>query len=60
MNKSQKIQISVACFVFKDSRLLLGKRVSKSHGHGDYTCGGGKVEFGENLAEAATREIQEE
>ena len=39
---------------------MLGKRISKSHGDGEYTCGGGHAEFMEDLAESARREINEE
>ena len=54
------IKIGVACFVFKDGKVLLGQRVSDSHGGGSYSCGGGHAEFMENLADAARREIEEE
>lgn len=60
MNKDDTIKVSVACFVFKEGKVLLGKRVDDSHGNGDYSCGGGHVEFMENLADAARREIEEE
>jgi 8-oxo-dGTP diphosphatase len=40
--------------------LLLGRRVDDTHGNGEYSCGGGHVEAGENLAESARREIREE
>jgi len=60
MDKDNHIKVSAACFIFKDGKVLLGQRVSKSHGGGDYSCGGGHVEFMENVAEAAKREIAEE
>lgn len=60
MPADNRIKTSVACFVFKDGKVLLGQRVSDSHGEGNFSCGGGHVEFMENLAEAARREIQEE
>ncbi len=50
----------MGCLVFKGGSLLLGRRVDDTHGNGDYSCGGGHVELGENLAEAARREIREE
>ena len=52
--------MSVACLVFKDGKVLLGQRVSDSHGGGSYSCGGGHAEFMEDLADAARREIEEE
>lgn len=60
MKQENIIKIGVACLVFKDGKVLLGKRVSKSHGNGEYTCGGGHAEFMENLAESVRREIAEE
>ena len=60
MIQDNVIKIGVACFVFKDGKILLGRRVDDSHGDGEYSCGGGHAEFMENLAEAATREIKEE
>lgn len=60
MKKENITKVSAACFVFKEGKVLLGKRVSKSHGAGEYTCGGGHVEFMESLTEAARREIGEE
>lgn len=60
MKVENSIKIGVACLVFKDGKVLLGRRLSKSHGDGEYTCGGGHAEFMEELGEAARREIQEE
>lgn len=60
MNNEQSIKVGVACFVFKDGKVLLGQRVSKSHGNGEYSCGGGHAEFMEDLTETARREIEEE
>ncbi len=60
MTNDNIIKIGVACFVFKDGKVLLGQRVSESHGGGNYSCGGGHAEFMENLADAARREIEEE
>jgi 8-oxo-dGTP diphosphatase len=51
--------VGVGCLVFKESRLLLGRRVDETHGNGEF-CGGGHVELQENLAESARREIREE
>ena len=31
-----------------------------THGNGEYSCGGGHLEFRENLAESARREVSEE
>lgn len=58
--QENSIKVGVACLVFKDGKVLLGKRISKSHGDGEYTCGGGHAEYMEELAESARREIKEE
>lgn len=60
MTEQQNIRVGVGCLVFKDGKLLLGKRIDDSHGDGEWTCGGGHVDFMENLAETAKREIEEE
>lgn len=60
MKENDVIKVGVACLVLKDGRVLLGRRISKSHGDGEYTCGGGHAEFMEELAQAAKREIEEE
>jgi 8-oxo-dGTP diphosphatase len=52
--------VGVGCLVFKQGRLLLGRRVDDSHRNGEYSCGGGHVELRETLAESARREIREE
>jgi 8-oxo-dGTP diphosphatase len=54
------IHVGIGCLVFKQDKLLMGRRVDDTHGNGEYSCGGGHVELGENLAESARREIREE
>lgn len=60
MKPEDIIKVGVACLVFKEGKVLLGRRLSSSHGDGEYTCGGGHAEFMETLSEAARREIKEE
>ena len=50
----------MGCLVLRGGRLLLGRRIDDTYGNGEYSCGGGHLEPGENLAEAARREIREE
>jgi len=60
MSDDKIIHVGVACLIFKNGQVLLGKRVSKTHGNGEYGCGGGHAEYGENLSDAVRREIEEE
>jgi 8-oxo-dGTP diphosphatase len=53
------VRIGVNVFVFKDGKLLFGKRIGKV-GNGSWCLPGGHFEFGEHLSEAAARELEEE
>lgn len=57
MDKFPKIGVNV--FVFKDGKLLLGKRIGKT-GYGTWCLPGGHFEWGETLVGAAARELEEE
>ena len=57
--ETEPIRIGVNVFVFKDGKLLLGKRIGKV-GNGTWCLPGGHFEFGEHLSKAAARELQEE
>lgn len=52
-------KVGVGLLIFKDGKLLLGKRKS-SHGDGKWQSGGGHLEFGEEFEEAVRRETREE
>jgi len=52
-------QVGIGVFVFKEGKILLGKRKS-SHGTGEYAALGGHLEFGESFEECARRETREE
>ncbi len=51
--------VGVGVLVFKDGKLLMGKRVGK-HGYGKWSVPGGYLEYGEDFAECAAREVMEE
>ncbi|MFC0239404.1 NUDIX hydrolase [Rhodopseudomonas telluris] len=52
-------QLAVSASIFRDGRVLLVRR-ARSPGKGFYSLPGGRVEFGETLEAALTREIAEE
>jgi 8-oxo-dGTP diphosphatase len=51
--------LGVSASIFRDGKVLLVRR-ARSPGRGLYSLPGGRVEFGETLTEALTREIAEE
>ena len=54
-----KIKACVGVMIFKDGKVLLGKRKG-SHASGEYTFTGGHLEYKESLRKAAERETLEE
>ncbi len=59
MEPEQKPKVGVGVTVFKDGKVLLGKRQG-SHGEGEYAWPGGKLEYGESFTDCARREVREE
>ena len=55
----QRPQLAVSAVIFREGKMLLLKR-AKSPGHGFWSLPGGRVEFGESLHTALTREVDEE
>ena len=55
----QHPQLAVSAVIFRDGKVLLLRR-AKSPGNGFYSLPGGRVEFGESLATALHREVDEE
>src|SRR5438105_3422238 len=54
-----QVRVGIGMVVFKDNKILLGKRKS-SHGAGEYAGLGGHLEFGESIEQCAKREAMEE
>ena len=52
-------RVGVGVLVFRDNKILLGKR-KNSHGVGTWSPLGGHLEFGESPEECARREVLEE
>lgn len=55
----QKPRVGVGVMIFKDDKVLLGKRKG-SHGAGEYAFPGGHLEYMESFSECAMREAKEE
>jgi len=57
--EGQKPQVGIGVLVFRDGKVLLGRRKG-SHGSGQYGGPGGHLEYMESPQECAEREIREE
>jgi len=53
-------RIGVAVILIRDGHVLIGRRLSTSHGHDTWQFPGGHLEFGESIADCAVREVAEE
>ncbi|MEI7764963.1 MAG: NUDIX domain-containing protein [bacterium] len=56
---SKDIQACVGVMIFKDGKVLLGKRCGK-HAPGEYSFPGGRIEYMESFLDAVKRETLEE
>jgi len=57
--EEQRPKVGIGVMIFKDGKILLGKRKG-SHGEGEYSFPGGHLEYMESFADGARREIMEE
>lgn len=55
----EKIKVGVGVMIFKEGKVLMGKRKG-SHGAGEYSFTGGHLEYLESFEECAKRETLEE
>lgn len=60
MEAEGKIIVGVGVMVFKDGKVLLGKRKGNKHGAGEYAWPGGKLDYMESIIDCAKREVREE
>jgi 8-oxo-dGTP diphosphatase len=59
MNGNQNIGAGVACFVWRDGKFLMQRRIG-SLGEGKWSVPGGHLDFMESWADCAAREVMEE
>ena len=59
VNKKLQLQVGVGVMIFKDGKVLMGKR-KNSFGAGEYCFPGGHLEYMESFEECAIREVKEE
>ena len=59
METDKKPQACVAVMIWKDKKILLGKRCGK-HAPGEYSMPGGRMEYTESFKNAIKRETEEE
>lgn len=59
MDSEQKPKVGIGVMIFKEGKVLVGKRKS-SHGQGEYAWPGGHLEYMESIEDCARRETREE
>ena len=58
MARTENVELTVLCLVYKGDRILLQNRIKKDWR--GYTLPGGHVEPGESIVDAVIREMQED
>jgi 8-oxo-dGTP diphosphatase len=58
-NNRENIKVGVGVMIFKDGKVLMGKRRGR-HGDGEYSFTGGHLEYLESFEECAKKETLEE
>ena len=59
MDAEKRTKIGIGIMIFREGKILLGKRKNIS-GHGEFAFPGGGLEYMESFEEGALREIEEE
>ena len=59
MEQENKPKVGIGIMIFKEGKVLLGKRKG-SHGQGEYAFPGGHLEYMESFKDCVRREISEE
>lgn len=59
MDSQNIVKVGIGVMIFKDGKVLLGKRKG-SHGEGEYAWPGGHMEYMESFEDCAKREVKEE
>ena len=57
--EQQRPKVGIGVLVFKDEKVLVGKRMG-AHGEGQYAWPGGHMEYMESFEQCAKREVMEE
>ncbi len=57
--EEKEFRVGVGVMIFKENKILLGKRKG-SHGSGEFSFPGGKMEYKESFKDCVLREIKEE
>ena len=61
MENDQRPKVGIGVVIFKDGKILLGKRIiANGDGENEYACPGGHLEFMESFENCAKRETKEE
>lgn len=58
MSRTEKVELTTLCLIYKDDKVLLQNRIKKDWK--GYTLPGGHIEKGESIVESVIREMKEE
>lgn len=56
----ERPKLGIGVFVRRGNRILLGKRISDTHGDGEWSLPGGHLEMWESFEDCCRREVKEE